>query len=56
MLRITRLVFGTLAGLLLMAALANVVLDGRLSVMPPAAFGSMKVGMPRAIWKRRRIL
>ena len=43
MLRITRLVFGTLAGLLLMAALANVVLGGQLSIMPPAAFGALVV-------------
>ncbi|MCP5412835.1 MAG: response regulator [Alphaproteobacteria bacterium] len=43
MLRVIRLVFGTLAGLLLMAALANVVLSGRLSIVSPAIFGALVV-------------
>jgi len=40
---VTRIVFGALAGLLLVAALADVVLTGRLTIMPPACLGALLV-------------
>ena len=43
MLGVTRIVFGALAGLLLVAALADVVLTGRLTIMPPACLGALLV-------------
>jgi PAS domain S-box-containing protein len=42
-LRIIRLVFGSLAGLILVAALANVVLTGALTIISPVCFGALLV-------------
>ncbi len=43
MLRVTRLVFGSLAGCILLAALANVVLTGELTIISPECFGALLV-------------
>ncbi len=39
--RVIRIVFGVLAGLMLVAALADVVLFGRLTIVSPASFGAL---------------
>ncbi|HEY0267576.1 MAG TPA: ATP-binding protein [Rhizomicrobium sp.] len=41
MARIIRIVFGTLAGLMLVAALANILLFGRLTIISPLSFGAL---------------
>ena len=43
MLRATRFIFGVLAGCGLVAALANVVLTGRLTILSPISFGALLV-------------
>jgi PAS domain S-box-containing protein len=42
-LRATRIVFGAIAGFMLVAAFANVVLTGRLTIMSPVSFGALLV-------------
>ena len=39
--RVIRIVFGVLAGLMLVAALADIVLFGRLTIVSPASFGAL---------------
>src|SRR6201996_3056742 len=39
--RVIRIVFGTLAGLMLIGALADIVLFGRLTIVSPASFGAL---------------
>jgi PAS domain S-box-containing protein len=39
--RVIRVVFGVLAGLMLIAALADIVLFGRLTIVSPASFGAL---------------
>jgi PAS domain S-box-containing protein len=39
--RIIRIVFGGLAGLMLLAALADILLNGQLTIIPPAGFGAL---------------
>ena len=39
--RIIRIVFGGLAGLMLLAALTDILLNGRLTIIPPVGFGAL---------------
>ena len=39
--RVIRIVFGVLAGLMLVAALADIVLFGRLTIVSPVSFGAL---------------
>ena len=39
--RIIRLVFGTMAGVMLILALGNIMLSGRLTIVTPASFGAL---------------
>ena len=39
--RIIRIVFGGLAGLMLLAALADILFNGHLTIIPPVAFGAL---------------
>ena len=41
--RVIRIVFGVLAGLMLVAALGDIVLFGNLTIVSPASFGALLV-------------